>query len=211
MPVSSKPTTSKRTAPRQARSQKTVEQILRATAELLEELGFEKLSTNLICQRAGLTPPALYRYFPNKYAVLKELGELLMEKQNALLDDWMLEDLTGDRLEVQTEALLKATVDVTRAQPAGGWIMRSLHASPFLSQVRLESHRRIAQVLADRLLEFDPTLDPQQVFERTRLGVEIGYAIVEMVFDEDQFDDDAVVRRAAGLLAFNMRETLNGL
>lgn len=210
MPVSAKPTMSRRVAPRQARSQKTVDQILKATAELLEELGFEKLSTNLICQRAGLTPPALYRYFPNKYAILKELGERLMDKQNAVLDDWTGEELNRGRLEAQTEALLKATIDVTRAQPAGGWIMRSLHASPFLSEVRLDSHRRTASVIAGRLLELDPTLDPQQVFERMRLGIEIGYAIVEMVFDEDQLDEDVAVRRAAGLLAFNMRETLKG-
>lgn len=210
MPVSTNPTMARRVAPRQARSQKTVDQILKATAELLEELGFEKLSTNLICQRASLTPPALYRYFPNKYAILKELGERLMAKQNAVLDDWTGEELSRGDLEGPTEALLKATVDVTRAQPAGGWIMRSLHASPVLSQVRLDSHRRTAKVLADRLLELESDLDPQQVFERMRLGIEIGYAIVEMVFDEDQLDEDVAVHRAGGLLAFNMRETLSG-
>ena len=30
------------------------------------EVGIERLSTNLVCERAGLTPPALYRYYPNK-------------------------------------------------------------------------------------------------------------------------------------------------
>ena len=48
---------------------------------MLEEVGFERLSTNMICKRAGLTPPALYRYFPNKYAVLKELGERRFQRE----------------------------------------------------------------------------------------------------------------------------------
>lgn len=77
-----------KTLPRQGRAQETFERILSITAELLAEVGIERLSTNLICERAGLTPPALYRYFPNKYAVLHALGERLMGAQNALLADW---------------------------------------------------------------------------------------------------------------------------
>ena len=65
-----------KTLPRQGRAQETFERILAITADLLSEVGIERLSTNLICERAGLTPPALYRYFPNKYAVLHALGEL---------------------------------------------------------------------------------------------------------------------------------------
>ncbi|WP_445380862.1 TetR/AcrR family transcriptional regulator, partial [Pseudomonas syringae] len=52
------------------------------------EVGIERLSTNLVCERAGLTPPALYRYFPNKYALLTVLGERLLEKQNERIDHW---------------------------------------------------------------------------------------------------------------------------
>ena len=115
-----KPNTAKRTAPNQKRSQQTLDRILVAAADLLEEIGFERLSTNLICKRAGLTPPALYRYFPNKYAVLKELGERLMIRQNELLEEWQFdpEDLSG--LTAQIEVFLAATIDVTRATKAGG-------------------------------------------------------------------------------------------
>ena len=46
----------------------------------VSDVGIERLSTNLVCERAGLTPPALYRYFPNKYALLSELGQRLMQQ-----------------------------------------------------------------------------------------------------------------------------------
>ena len=203
-----KPNTAKRTAPNQKRSQQTLDRILVAAADLLEEVGFERLSTNLICKRAGLTPPALYRYFPNKYAVLKELGERLMIRQNELLEEWQFdpEDLSG--LTAQIEVFLAATIDVTRATKAGGWIMRSMHASPILSDVRLGSHRRVAQQLADRILAAWPTLDPARVFQSTRLGVEMGYALVEMVFDETRIDESEMISMTAAMLTQNFERLL---
>lgn len=193
-------TTSKRATPNQDRSQRTMERVLTAAAELLEDVGFERLSTNMICKRAGLTPPALYRYFPNKYAVLKELGERLMEAQNALLDDW---DPGAPDLAAQTEHFLRETLEVTRRFKAGGWIMRSLHATPVLSDVRLDSHRRMAQLMADKALEHWPGLARDAAFASARVGVEMGYALVEMLIDEPGIDEDAALRSTAQMLAHN--------
>ena len=201
--------TTRRCAARQKRCRETVELILSAAADLLEEVGFEQLSTNLICKRAKLTPPALYRYFPNKYAVLKELGEGLMARQNALLQDWTLvaEDL--DQLEAQIAELLESTIRVTRETPAGGWIMRSLHATPILSDVRRQSHRLVSEALSQRVLTNWPTHDSAQVALANRLGVETGYALVEMVFDEPDLDHAELVRRAASMLGHNIRSLIN--
>jgi len=201
-------TTSKRATPNQDRSQRTMERVLEAAAELLEEVGFERLSTNLICKRAGLTPPALYRYFPNKYAVLKELGERLMAAQNALLDDW---NPGSEDMAAQAEHFLRETLEVTRRFKAGGWIMRSLHATPVLSDVRIDSHRRMAQLMADKALERWPDLDRDAAFSSARVGVEMGYALVEMLFDEPAIDEDAALRNAAQMLAHNQAMLLQDI
>src|ERR1700737_3300178 len=75
--------------PTQARGQDTYEIVLATAGEMLRDMGFEQLTTNAICERAGLTPPALYRYFPNKYAILKELGDRLMIAQDELVLEWI--------------------------------------------------------------------------------------------------------------------------
>lgn len=193
-------TTSKRATPNQDRSQRTMERVLAAAAELLEEVGFERLSTNMICKRAGLTPPALYRYFPNKYAVLKELGTRLMEAQNALLDDW---DPGAEHMAAQIEHFLRETLAVTRRFKAGGWIMRSLHATPVLSDVRLDSHRRMAGLMTDKALARWPDLDRNAAFASARVGVEMGYALVEMLLDEPGIDENLALRSTAQMLAHN--------
>ncbi len=69
----------------------------------------------------GITVPALYRYFPNKYAVLNALGAALMDKQNAVFQQWFDKYLgEGDPqlLLDNVYELLKATYDVTRSKSA---------------------------------------------------------------------------------------------
>lgn len=203
------PNTKRRSAPNQQRSRDTLEQILIAAADLIEEVGFEKLSTNMICRRAELTPPALYRYFPNKYSVLKELGERLMAQQNILMENWSLDAGDLSNLEAEIETLLFETIRVTRQTKAGAWIMRSMHATPVLAGVRVESHRHVARILAERIIETRPDLDHGRILPIARLSVEIGYAVVEMVFDERSIDEGEILRQAASMLAFSLRQAMS--
>ncbi len=203
------PNTTRRSAPNQQRSRDTLEQILIAAADLIEEVGFEKLSTNMICRRAELTPPALYRYFPNKYSVLKELGERLMAQQNILMENWSLDAGDLSNLEAEIEMLLFETIRVTRQTKAGAWIMRSMHATPVLAGVRVESHRHVARLLAERIVETRPDLDHGRILPSARLSVEIGYAVVEMVFDEPSIDEGEILRQTASMLAFSLRQAMS--
>jgi len=202
------PNTDKRAYPRQIRSNKTVDRILKAASEMLMEVGFEKLSTNVICKRAGLTPPALYRYFPNKYAVLKELGGRLMEIQNKALEEWLLDDINEDNLEIKMRELLEITMEVTREDPASAWIMRSLHASPYLSEVRLNSHRLVSNALTARFLQIWPEAPREHIYSQIRLSVEISYSVVEMLFDDNELDPQTVMRSTAKILTTNITDVL---
>lgn len=64
-----------RRTPVQARGQATFERILDTTADLLESVGVDVLTTNLIAKSAGVNVATLYQYFPNKQAVLLALFE----------------------------------------------------------------------------------------------------------------------------------------
>lgn len=89
---------SKRTAPglsrqpRQERSEQTVRRILEATLALLAREGVEALTTNKVAQEAGLSVASLYRFFPNKqaviYAAYGEWIEELSTRVDAAVDRW---------------------------------------------------------------------------------------------------------------------------
>lgn len=190
--------------PRQDRAHLTRARLLDVAGELLAEVGIERISTNMIAARAGLTPPALYRYFSDKYAVLEALGRRLMERQNAVLEAWLarhapagiaaMADHIGD--------LLADNAAVTRAEPGAVWILRALHASPRLVHVRLESHRHVTDRLADACAAHLAVPDRQPLWSRLRLAVELGFAADEMLYEEDRVARAAVLADVAAMLRF---------
>jgi AcrR family transcriptional regulator len=192
--------------PAQQRATETFERILEVTAQTLADVGIERLSTNLVCERAGLTPPALYRYFPNKYALLSELGRRLMERQNERVGHWItLEVLDGglDDLERALEGLILDTYKVTLQTVGGVWIMRALRAVPALQQVRLASHAAVTREQAKLLAMALPQANKTELGLVSRVVVELIYATVEMIFDEP-LDVKAVARTVAGMVASHM-------
>lgn len=194
-----------KTTPLQERSRTTFDAVLAATAELLNEVGFERLSTNMICQRAGLTPPALYRYFPNKYAVLKELASRLMERQDQAVFDWIdAGGLDSDTLEesiASSRKVQKRVIEITRAQTGGIWIMRAIRAIPMLRDVRLASRDRVAGRIFDGLRAHYRQGSDEDLRVATRLTTEMTYAAVEMVIEEPHRDADRITREVCTMVA----------
>jgi len=165
----------------------TFEYLLSTAGQLLGEVGFEGLSTNLICKRAGMTPPALYRYFPNKYAVLQELGRRLMRAQDYAVFAWMAEGgLNSSSLAATVESNRRLQTEVntiTRRQPGGIWIMRAMRAVPLLHAVRIESRDLVARRLAKALQPQYPNLPHKRLLAATRLSTEVMYAATEMALE----------------------------
>jgi AcrR family transcriptional regulator len=201
-PAGPEPTAGRRSAPRQERALATYERLLDVAGQLLAEVGVERISTNLICARAGMTPPALYRYFKDKYAVLEALGRRLMDRQNAALFAWLdrhaPHGLTA--LSDAVEELLRATAAVTDAEPGAVWTLRALHAVPQLAHVRLESHRLVTDRMAQAYAPLVPHLPPDVLWRRLRISVELGFAVDEMRTEEDHIPRDALFTDAAALL-----------
>jgi len=183
--------------PTQTRALETCERILDAAAHLLGEVGIERLSTNLICERAGLSPPALYRYYPNKYAVLAELGVRLMMSQNALLESWAAPatmKLPAAKFEDRILRLFLDTLEMTRQATAGEWITRALRAVPSLAPVRLESHAHVTGLLVAAFAVAYPAVPQSRVRLVSRLAVEVMYSAHELMFDDPALDPEEVGR-----------------
>lgn len=194
-----------KTSPRQARARETIDAILSATGELLEEVGFERLSTNMVCKRAGLTPPALYRYFPNKYALLKELADRLVSAQDEATLAWIEEGgVEGDTLEDVIERNLniqrKISV-IVREFPGGLWIMRALRSVPILMDIRLKSRNRVAERVFARLLEKYPFADEDKLKIATLMSTELMNSAIGMAIEEDDKDEDVVQREVCTMIA----------
>jgi AcrR family transcriptional regulator len=190
--------------PQQQRAIRTYEAILSATGELLQEVGLERISTNTIAERAGVTVPALYRYFPNKYAVLNALGARLMDAQNEAFEHWHRRYVLRNPAQAMLDSLyylLRAIYDVTYEFPGGLEIMHGMQAMAPLQAVRLDSQWSVAETFA-RLWsqKFQIPLSPD-VLRQARMGVALEFLMVQIALEDDRLDPDVALRDGADALA----------
>jgi AcrR family transcriptional regulator len=200
------PSLTTKVQPAQQRAAETFERILDAAAKTLTEVGIERLSTNLVCERAGLSPPALYRYFPNKYSLLAELGQRLMQRQNDCIDRWISQEVLAGgvpAVEAALVGLLLDTFEVTRRTEGGIWVMRALRAVPALEEIRLNSHAQVTEAQAQLLARALPKAKLAELRLASRIVVELIYATVEMLFDES-LDAKRVAAVTAGMMASHL-------
>lgn len=185
-----------RATPTQSRARSTFETVVSTAGELLGEVGFERLTTNLVCERAGLTPPALYRYFPNKYAILSELARRLMDAQDEAVFAWIQAGGLGtESVEAAVDAnrrLLRQVNDITRKSPGSIWIMRALRAVPLLRDIRIASRDKVAAQISASLKAVYPLVPESELFRSARLTVEMMYAAIEMVLEEASEDEERI-------------------
>lgn len=196
--------------PRQKRAIKTYARVLDVAARLLEEEGVERISTNLIAEKAGITPPTLYRYFPNKYAVLRALGDRLMQEQNEIFERYLAR--AGDSIAAQIEGtydILIETLRVTEQHPGGLSIMRALRAVPTLQQVRLASHHQVTDEWAKHLSTLFPKVSRTELWIKARLTVDIGYAAIEMAMEEQKISSETVLREATTAITAYWQEIIS--
>ena len=172
--------------PVQARSRQTFEAILNAAGNVLAQESVRAFSINAVCENAGLTPPAVYRYFPNKYALLKAVGERLMEAEDEVaLGDMASRGIPrseGEMIEEVRERLGRV-IAVTTAFPGSVQIVRALRNSVVMRQVRHTSTAKVTARWFERLREIFPTTDAARLRRGAWLGLEVSTQLIEMIVE----------------------------
>jgi AcrR family transcriptional regulator len=94
--------TSLRRAPVQRRSAERLDRILDACADLLDEVGYDALSTRYVAQRADVPIGSVYRFFGNKREMVDALAQRNLERYT---------DRITERLRQSGHAGWRAAVD----------------------------------------------------------------------------------------------------
>jgi AcrR family transcriptional regulator len=99
--------------PQQARSRKTRQEILEATAHLLNKQPLGEVSTNHIARKTGISIGTLYKYYPNKDSILADLSLMYMQK-DAELFERIFEKYADRGLDELLDALVEALMQIHR-------------------------------------------------------------------------------------------------
>lgn len=194
----STPTRARR-VPAQARSRRTVRQILDAAEQLVAEEGVDAATTRAIAERAGVAVPSLYRFFADRDEIL----DALLEQMVGDLDDharaseaaWESGDL---------ESLLRLELDLHvgfyEDHPSLAALWFGGRASPaVVESVRRRNHelaRRVRDLLIARGLVRRDT--PVEVFD---LVTELGDRILEVAFRDPREPDRKVLELGVAALS----------
>ncbi|GAA1274423.1 TetR family transcriptional regulator [Kitasatospora nipponensis] len=102
-------------APQQARSREKVTRILAATARLLAERPYQEIGTKLIAAEAGVSVGVLYRFFPDKEAIVLGLAVQWLDEFTVLITQELSAPLPADPRALAAR-LLAAQVRFRREQ-----------------------------------------------------------------------------------------------
>ena len=180
----------RRRSPEQERSRAGVHAILEATASLLNHAGVDQLTMTAIAQEAGLSKAAVYRYFPTKAAVLRELAQRAFADYQALIANMLAS--TDDGEVAQTE-LLQSYVELHRAEPYRVQLRTAIHADPELAQLDLTDSRVNARTFADYLRATEGDAFGPDLELRLLLIIELLESVIRVVALVPQDEADALV------------------
>ncbi|MEM9623751.1 MAG: helix-turn-helix domain-containing protein [Pseudomonadota bacterium] len=187
--------------PVRPQAKKTYEKILTAAQEILAESGIEALNSNAVVERAGLTAPVFYHYFKNKHALLLVLASRLLDAQDEIYAR-LISDAQADPEGVRqtSMAILSETYELTANTVGAGALLTALRAIPEISQFRVEGNERAAWTTAEQLKAARPELSDQEAYQRTLLGVEIGYSAIELLLQRPGFASPDVLELTANAI-----------
>lgn len=149
--------TQRRRTPVQARSRATVDRIVAAAAEILDEAGWEAFNTNAVASRAGVSITAIYSYFPDKYSIVNELFGRTSDRRFEVMVPYF-KALETDDLEDTFFEGLKEVAQLRIDEPGGLTLRLIYQAIPELHSVDREDDHRVSEHLAQVFQVRNPRL-----------------------------------------------------
>ncbi|HYN93352.1 MAG TPA: TetR family transcriptional regulator [Pilimelia sp.] len=198
-----------RRVPVQGRSVARVQRMLDACAELVDEVGYEALSTTLLAERAGVAIGSVYQFFPDKRAIVQALTLRNME---AYLGRLARRFGAGDLAHWWdgVDAAIDEYIDMHRTV-AG---FRTLHFGDVVDLHLLDPDRDNNAVIAAQivrvLVEQFGIADSARLGFALQIAVEAADALTKMAFRRQPDGDQAVLAEAKALIREYLQRHVDG-
>ena len=183
-----------RRKPVQQRSAKRVEQMLDASAELIDELGYDALTTTLIAKRASVAVGSLYQFFPDKRAVVQALTQRNLERFVAAVNE-RLKELNPEHWWNIVDSVLDIYLRMHREIPG----FSKVHFGDVIDLQLLDEERDNNSVIVDSLVEIlsvQVNRSPEELRFAIAIANETADALLKLAFRRDPQGDERIVAEA---------------
>jgi AcrR family transcriptional regulator len=167
--------------------------VLEDSAELLEEVGLEGFNTNLLATRAGVGTRAIYRYFPNKFAIIVALAERFRDLEREWVGD--LRELAGspDWREAVRQAI-SGYFSAASGRRGYAALRVASQAVPQLKALDDELSLELAQDLAKGLKALGVAVPARHLAALSRTIIEAANRILDVALQCDEVEAKLLVR-----------------
>jgi AcrR family transcriptional regulator len=173
-----------RNLPQQARALKRHEQILDITAEILEQVGFDDLTTIRIASRLGISVGSLYHYFPNKIAILFALSQRWLDEITRALDDMDESMEEGETLERFVDHSTDRLLDAYRRQHGILHLVQAMFAVPELRDLDEQHDELMADRLGKMFIRLGFSSDKNELSRIAHLYIELVHALALVIVNQ---------------------------
>lgn len=187
-----------RRRPVQQRSTQRVERMLAACAELVDEVGYDGVTTTLIAERAGVAVGSLYQFFPDKRAVVQALTLRNLDRFMATVVE-RFNTTTFEHWWHAVDTLIDVYVGMHREVPG----FAKLHFGDVVDLRLLDDRRDNNDVIAERLAsliaaQFD--LPAEDIRLPIAVAVEAADGVLKLAFRREPAGDDVVLSEVKELI-----------
>ncbi|MET8951405.1 TetR family transcriptional regulator [Streptomyces sp. NPDC004393] len=199
--------TSLRRAPVQRRSAERLTRILDACADLLDEVGYDALSTRAVALRAGVPIGSVYRFFGNKRAMVDALAERNLERYTERVTRRLAEAGGDGGWRAAMDAVLDEYLDMKRTAP--GFSLVDFGNQIPVGARHAEPNHRVADRLSALLsayIDREPDEDLRRMF---LVAVETADTLVHLAFRMDPAGDERIIAEARTLLRAYLERALD--
>jgi AcrR family transcriptional regulator len=198
--------TSLRRAPVQRRSAERLTRILDACADLLDEVGYDDLSTRAVALRAGVPIGSVYRFFGNKRQMADALAQRNLERYTDRVTERLKEAGDGG-WRAAMDAVLDEYLAMKRTAP--GFSLVDFGNQIPVGTRHAEPNHRVADRLTDLLsgyLDREPDDDLRRTF---LIAVETADTLVHLAFRMAPEGDELIIEEARELLRAYLARVLD--
>ena len=176
-----------RNEPVQARSTARLAALLDAAAAVVDEIGYERLTTAMVAERAGASIGTVYRYFPDRIAVLQSLAARNVERVGDRAVE-LIRDSTSESWLAAMTSVFQMLTEAFRSEPG----FASLRLGDVLDLRPAEGapHNTVASDrMFDALLERYSLKADAGARHAFRSAIEVSDALLARAFARDQRGD----------------------
>lgn len=172
-----------RQMPQQARARKTVELLLDVAGQLLCEQGWNGFNTNLLAERAGCRVATVYRYFPDKLAIITTLAQRTVANWDSAFSDFDESLRQSGDLRTVWPLYLDRFVGILQNSPDARAVRKAMQAVPSLRALDQADNARLAELMAQSLIDHIPQMALSDARISARLLIETAVTMIDLAMD----------------------------